>query len=78
MQEIQPAEGCLIDHTKKIFYVETAETSHITWKNTPQMGQIQITKKSADDNPINGLTAGTLLPMWYLKFTAEQAILWIP
>lgn len=26
------------------------------------MGQIQITKKSADDNPINGLTAGTLLP----------------
>ena len=62
VQEIQPAEGYLVDHTKKIFYVEYGETSHITWKNTPQMGQIQITKKSADDNPINGLTAGTLLP----------------
>lgn len=62
VQEIQPAEGYLIDHTKKTFYVEYGETSHITWKNTPQMGQIQITKKSADDNPMNGLSAGTLLP----------------
>lgn len=62
VQEIQPAEGYLIDHTKKTFYVEYGKTGHITWKNTPQMGQIQITKKSADDNPINGLTAGTLLP----------------
>lgn len=62
VQEIQPAEGYLIDHTEKTFYVEYGEIGHITWKNTPQMGQIQITKKSADDNPINGLTAGTLLP----------------
>lgn len=62
VQEIQPAEGYLIDHTKKTFYVKYGETSHITWKNTPQMGQIQITKKSADDNPMNGLSAGTLLP----------------
>ena len=62
VQEIQPAEGYLIDHTKKTFYVEYGETSQITWKNTPQMGQIQITKKSADDNSINGLAAGTLLP----------------
>lgn len=62
VQEIQPAEGYLIDHTEKTFYVEYGETGHITWKNTPQMGQIQITKKSADDNPINGLAAGTLLP----------------
>lgn len=62
VQEIQPAEGYLIDHTEKTFYVEYGETSHITWKNTPQMGQIQITKKSADDNPINSLAVGTLLP----------------
>lgn len=61
VQEIQPAEGYLIDHTKKTFYVEYGETGHITWKNTPQMGQIQITKKSANDNSINGLAAGTLL-----------------
>ena len=31
------------------------------WENTPIMGQIQIIKKSADDNPINALPAGTLL-----------------
>lgn len=62
VQEIKAAEGYLIDYTEKTFYVEYGETSHITWKNTPQMGQIQITKKSADDNPINGLEAGTLLP----------------
>ena len=37
VQEIQPAEGYLIDHTEKTFYVEYGETGHITWKNTPQM-----------------------------------------
>ena len=36
-------------------------TSEITWKNVAIRGQIQIVKKSANDNPINGLPAGTLL-----------------
>ena len=37
------------------------ETTLIEWKNTPITAQIQITKKSADYNPTNGLPAGTLL-----------------
>ena len=37
------------------------ETTLIEWQNTPITAQIQITKRSADYNPINGLPAGTLL-----------------
>ena len=33
----------------------------ITWKNTAITGQIQVWKKSADDNAINGFPAGTPL-----------------
>ena len=62
VREIQAADGYVLDTTVKTFYVEYGATSTITWKNTPTMGQIQITKKSADDNPFNALAAGTPLP----------------
>ena len=62
VREIQAADGYVLDTTVKTFYVEYGGTSTITWKNTPTMGQIQITKKSADDNPFNALAAGTPLP----------------
>lgn len=62
VREIQTADGYVLDTTVRTFYVEYGATSTITWKNTPTMGQIQITKKSADDNPFNALAAGTLLP----------------
>ena len=62
VREIQAADGYVLDTTVKTFYVEYGGTSTITWKNTPTMGQIQITKKSADDNQFNALVAGTLLP----------------
>ena len=62
VREIQAADGYVLDTTVRTFYVEYGATSTITWKNTPTMGQIQITKKSADDNPFNALAAGTLLP----------------
>ena len=62
VREIQAADGYVLDTTVKTFYVEYGGTSTITWQNTPTMGQIQITKKSADDNPFNALAAGTLLP----------------
>jgi uncharacterized surface anchored protein len=55
------ANGYVLDTEVKTFYVRSGATTEITWKNTPQMGQIQITKKSADDNSINGFPAGTLL-----------------
>ena len=62
VREIQAADGYVLDTTVRTFYVEYGATSTITWKNTPMMGQIQITKKSADDNPFNALAAGTPLP----------------
>lgn len=61
IREISVPEGYIIDSQVKTFYVEYGATSSITWYNTPTQGQIQIVKKSADDNAINGLPAGSLL-----------------
>ena len=54
-------EGYIPDTQKKTVYVKSGETTEIEWKNTPVTGQIQITKRSADYNPTNGLPAGTML-----------------
>ena len=54
-------EGYVLDTEKKTVYVKAGEVTEIEWQNTPILGQIQIIKKSANDNPINGLPAGTLL-----------------
>ncbi len=53
--------GYIPDTQMKTVYVTAGETTLIEWKNTPITAQIQITKKSADYNPTNGLPAGTLL-----------------
>ncbi len=54
-------KGYIPDTQMKTVYVTAGETTLIEWKNTPITAQIQITKKSADYNPTNGLPAGTLL-----------------
>ena len=54
-------EGYVSDTELKTVYVRSGEVAELTWENTPICGQIQIIKKSANDNPINGLPAGTLL-----------------
>ena len=54
-------EGYVRDTQKKTVYVKSGETTEVEWENTPITGQIQITKRSADYNPTNGLSAGTLL-----------------
>jgi uncharacterized surface anchored protein len=61
IREIEQASGYLSDTTTKTFYVEYGTTEHITWENTPVVGQIQITKKSADANPANGFPEDTVL-----------------
>ncbi len=61
IREISVPPGYVIDSEVKTFYVEYGETSSITWYNTPTQAQIQIVKKSADYNQINGLPAGSLL-----------------
>ena len=54
-------EGYVPDTELKTVYVRSGEVTELTWKNTPIRGQIQIVKRSADYNPTNGLSAGTLL-----------------
>ena len=54
-------EGYVSDTEIKTVYVRSGEVTELTWENTPICGQIQVIKKSANDNPINGLPAGTLL-----------------
>ena len=61
LREIQAADGYILDTQLKTIYVQYGAASEITWENTAIRGQIQIIKKSADDNSINGLPAGTLL-----------------
>ena len=61
LREIEPAEGYLDDNKVRTITVQKGRTTEIEWENTPQMGQIQITKKSSDDNPYNGFPAGTVL-----------------
>ena len=61
IRELEAAKGYILDTEVKTFYILYGSTAEITWKNTPMTGQIQITKKSADDNPVNASPAGTLL-----------------
>ena len=61
LRELEAAEGYIADNSLKTVYVSAGETVEVTWKNTPITAQIQIWKKSADDNPINGFPAGTPL-----------------
>ena len=61
LREIQAADGYILDTQLKTIYVQYGAPAEITWENTAVRGQLQIIKKSADDNPINGLPAGTLL-----------------
>ena len=61
LREIKAAPGYVLDPELKTIYVRAGSTTEIEWSNTAECGQIQIIKKSADDNATNGLPAGTLL-----------------
>ena len=61
LREIKAALGYVLDPELKTIYIRYGSTTEIEWSNTAECGQIQIIKKSADDNATNGLPAGTLL-----------------
>lgn len=61
LREIKATPGYVLDPELKTIYVRAGSTTEIEWSNTAECGQIQIIKKSADDNATNGLPAGTLL-----------------
>ncbi|MCL2773474.1 MAG: SpaA isopeptide-forming pilin-related protein, partial [Oscillospiraceae bacterium] len=61
IRETRPAPGYYADDMPRTVEFVAGQVTQITWENTPELGQIQITKKSADDNQQNSLPAGTLL-----------------
>ncbi|MEY8420401.1 SpaA isopeptide-forming pilin-related protein [Oscillospiraceae bacterium 44-5] len=61
VRELECAQGYILDTVPKTFCVEYGGCTTITWPNTAVRGQIQIVKKSAEYNSVNGLPAGTLL-----------------
>lgn len=61
IREIECADGYILDTQPKTIYVEYGGCTTITWPNAALRGQIQIIKKSAEYNSVNGLPAGTLL-----------------
>ena len=61
IRETKAAAGYYLDEIPKTVEFTSGKVTEIRWENTPQMAQIQITKKSGDDNEVNGLPAGTPL-----------------
>lgn len=61
IKETRAPENYVLDDTVKTIEVKQGETTEILVENQPVMGQIQIVKKAADDNPINRKKAGTAL-----------------
>ena len=61
IRETRAANGYYLDDMPRTVEFVKGRVTEIRWENTPQMGQIQITKKSGDDNQVNGLLAGTPL-----------------
>jgi hypothetical protein len=61
IRETRAAKGYYLDDMPRTVEFVAGRITEIVWENTPELGQIQILKKSADDNEINGLPAGTPL-----------------
>lgn len=61
IKETRAPENYVLDDTVKTIEVKQGETTEILVENQPVMGQIQIVKKAADDNPINRKKAGAAL-----------------
>lgn len=57
LRELEPAEGYISDNSEKTFYVQKGRTTEIEWENTPEVGQIVITKRSSEFNELTGLPA---------------------
>jgi uncharacterized repeat protein (TIGR01451 family) len=61
LRETRPAEGYYRDDMPRTVEFAGGKVTEVVWENTPEMGQIQITKLSGEDNEVNGLPKGTPL-----------------
>jgi uncharacterized repeat protein (TIGR01451 family) len=61
IRETKAAAGYYLDEIPKTIEFVSGKVTEIKWENTPQMGQLQIIKKSGDDNEVTGLPVGSPL-----------------
>ena len=61
VEEIAAAQGYVLDSTVRTLRVRRGETTELVVENTPVLGQIQVVKKSSQDNPITNHVKGSLL-----------------
>lgn len=51
----------MLDDTVRTLRIRRGETTELVVENTPILGQIQVVKKSAQDNPVTNQPKGSLL-----------------
>ncbi len=61
VEEIAAAEGYVLDDTVRTLRIRRGETTELVVENTPILGQIQVVKKSAQDNQVTNQPKGSLL-----------------
>ena len=61
VEEIAAAEGYVLDDTVRTLRIRRGETTELVVENTPILGQIQVVKKSAQDNPVTNQPKDSLL-----------------
>ena len=61
VEEIAAAEGYVLDDTVRTLRIRRGETTELVVENTPILGQIQVVKKSTQDNPVTNQPKGSLL-----------------
>jgi Predicted outer membrane protein len=61
LRELSPAAGYVADDVVRTVYLEYGRTTEIVWENTPERGQILVTKKSAAYNEVTHLPASSPL-----------------
>ena len=61
VEEVAAAEDYVLDDTVRTLRVRRGETTELVVENTPILGQIQVVKKSAQDNPVTNQSKGSLL-----------------
>ena len=61
VEEIAAAQGYVLDSTVRTLRIRRGETTGLVVENTPVLGQIQVVKKSSQDNPVTNQLKGSLL-----------------
>ena len=61
VEEIAAAQGYVLDSTVRTLRIRRGETTELVVENTPVLGQIQVVKKSSQDNPVANQLKGSLL-----------------